>query len=70
VVNLSQLVDLGSEIDPQVLAARGLVHRGRPVKVLGDGEVSGALTVSAHKFSKSARAKIEAAGGRCQELDS
>jgi large subunit ribosomal protein L15 len=39
-----------------------------PVKVLGGGEVSVALAVKAHRFSKSARAKIEAAGGSCEEL--
>jgi large subunit ribosomal protein L15 len=46
----------------------GLVKRGALVKVLGDGEINKALTVTAHKFSRSARAKIEAAGGRCQEF--
>jgi large subunit ribosomal protein L15 len=44
------------------------VRRGQPVKVLGDGEISSALTVKAHRFSKSARQKIEAAGGTCEEL--
>jgi len=44
------------------------VRAGRPLKVLGDGEVDSALTVRAHKFSKAARAKIEAAGGTCEEL--
>ena len=67
-VNVSQLRDLGSEIDPQVLLDRGLVRRGRPVKILGDGEVTTALVVSANKFTRTAREKIEAAGGRCVEL--
>jgi large subunit ribosomal protein L15 len=67
-VNVSQLADLGSEIDPEVLLRHGLVRRGRPVKILGDGEVSGALEVKASKFSRTAREKIEAAGGRCIEL--
>ncbi len=53
---------------PEILAERGLVHKGRPVKVLGNGEISAAVTVAAHKFSDSARAKIEAAGGRCEEI--
>ncbi len=44
------------------------MRKGLPVKVLGNGELSAALTVTAHKFSKSARAKIEQAGGRCEEL--
>src|SRR5512143_3753575 len=68
VVNLAQLAGLGATVTPQSLAERGLVRSGRPVKVLGNGDISGAVTVSAHKFSKTARAKIEAAGGRCEEL--
>lgn len=68
VVNVGDLVELGSEVNPDVLAGRGLVRRGQPVKVLGEGEVSQAIVVAAHKFSRSARAKIEAAGGRCEEL--
>jgi large subunit ribosomal protein L15 len=67
-VNLSQLDGLGSAIDPDVLRERGLARRGRPVKILGDGEVKGALQVKADKFSRSAREKIEAAGGSCTEL--
>ena len=72
VVNLSDLADLPEDtgtITPEVLAERGLVRRGRPVKILGNGELSKAVTVSAHKFSGTARAKIEAAGGRCEELE-
>jgi large subunit ribosomal protein L15 len=72
VVNIGDLADLPENIGaitPEALAERGLVRRGRPVKVLGNGELSKALTVSAHKFSASARAKIEAAGGRCEELE-
>src|SRR5215207_3171437 len=68
VINVGDLSDLGTEagaeVNPEVLAGRGLVRRGLPVKVLGEGEVSQAIVVAAHKFSKSARAKIEAAGGR------
>jgi large subunit ribosomal protein L15 len=67
VVNLHQLEGFDREVTPETLVARGIVRGGMPVKVLGDGEVSKALTVVAHKFSRSARAKIEAAGGRCQE---
>jgi large subunit ribosomal protein L15 len=70
VINLHQLGDFDSEVTPESLVARGLVRGGLPVKVLGDGEVSKPLTVVAHKFSRSARAKIEAAGGRCQEYAS
>jgi large subunit ribosomal protein L15 len=69
VVNLGQLAGLGAAVTPDVLAERGLVRLGRPVKVLGMGDIGGAVTVSAHKFSRTAREKIEAAGGRCEELD-
>lgn len=70
-VNLDRLAALGeSEVTPELLAERGLVRAGKPVKILGNGEIDRAVTISAHKFSKSARAKIEAAGGSCQELDS
>jgi len=68
VVNLSQLAELEGDITPESLKEQGLVRSGRPVKVLGDGEIGKALRVTAHKFSKSARAKIEAAGGSCEEL--
>lgn len=68
VINLAQLAGLEGEVTPELLAGKGLVRSGRPLKVLGDGEVAAALTVRAHKFSKSARAKIEAAGGTCEEL--
>jgi len=63
VVNLSQLAELDGDVTPQMLAERGLVRSGKLVKVLGDGEIGKALKVTANKFSKSARAKIEAAGG-------
>jgi large subunit ribosomal protein L15 len=68
VVNVGMLAELGDTVGPEALAARGLVRADQKVKVLGDGEVGQAIAVSAHKFSKSARAKIEAAGGRCEEL--
>jgi large subunit ribosomal protein L15 len=68
VVNLSQLADFEGDVTPEVLAERGLVRSGRKVKVLGDGEIGKSLRVTADKFSKSARAKIEAAGGSCEEL--
>ncbi len=65
-VNLRDLAELdaGTEVDPWVLAAVGLVKKPTdPVVILGDGELTVPLTVSAHRFSKSAREKIEAAGG-------
>jgi large subunit ribosomal protein L15 len=67
-VNLSRLAELGPEIDPEMLQRHGLARRGWPVKILGDGEVKGALQVKASRFSRAAREKIEAAGGRCIEL--
>jgi large subunit ribosomal protein L15 len=68
VVNLTQLAELEGEVNPEMLVEHGLVRSGKKVKVLGDGEIGKALTVVANKFSKSAREKIEAAGGRCEEL--
>jgi large subunit ribosomal protein L15 len=71
VINVGDLAELPEDtgaITPESLAEAGLVRAGRPLKVLGTGEVGRAVTVTAHKFSKSARAKIEAAGGRCEEL--
>ena len=69
VINVRDLADLEGEVTPEVLVSHGLVRKGMPVKVLGsDGELSTKLTVKAHKFSQSARQKIEAAGGSCEEL--
>jgi large subunit ribosomal protein L15 len=68
VVNLSQLAELEGDVTPESLRELGLVRAGRKVKVLGDGEIAKPLRVVADKFSKSAREKIEAAGGRCEEL--
>ncbi len=69
VVNVGALAKLEEgQVGPEALTARGLVRPGQRVKVLGNGEIHKAVAVSAHKFSQSARAKIEAAGGRCEEL--
>lgn len=71
IVNVKSLGDLpvSGTITPQVLVDAGLVKRVTlPVKVLGDGEVKKALVVQAHKFSKSAEAKIQAAGGRIEVI--
>lgn len=70
VLNVSQLEKLEGEITPEMLLEKGMTRRGRPVKILGQGEISKALQVKAHKFSKTAREKIEAAGGSCEELGS
>jgi large subunit ribosomal protein L15 len=70
IVNLSDLdrFDAGAAVNPETLAASRLTRKNRPVKILGDGKIQKALTVSAHKFSASAKAGIEAAGGRCEVL--
>ena len=69
-VNLDALVTLGvSEINPDVLVTRGLARKKDLIKVLGRGEVASALHVSAHGFSASAKAAIEAAGGSVTVLD-
>ncbi len=70
VVNLDRLAELGAtEITPETLRKAGVVSRKKSlVKVLGSGELSSALTVHAHKFSKSAQEKIEKAGGTIKQL--
>jgi large subunit ribosomal protein L15 len=68
--DLEQRFDDGAEVTPEALAGRGLATRkGVPVKILGQGDITKKLTVHAHGFSKSAREKIEGAGGTCQVLD-
>jgi large subunit ribosomal protein L15 len=69
VVNLDRLAALGqTEITPEVLKKAGVVHGKNPVKILGNGELKTALTVHAHKFSKSAQEKITKAGGKFEVL--
>jgi len=65
VETIARAFEIG-EVDPAAMLARGLVHGGKPVKVLGRGEIGRALTVRAHAFSEAARAKIEAAGGKAE----
>jgi large subunit ribosomal protein L15 len=68
--DLEERFDSGAEVTPDSLRDAGLAtRRDVPVKVLGDGELSKALTVHAHGFSKSAREKIEAAGGTWQPIE-
>ncbi|HET7536234.1 MAG TPA: 50S ribosomal protein L15, partial [Candidatus Didemnitutus sp.] len=67
VVNVGDLASLDAsvkEVTAEVLAQAGLVRDGARLKVLGDGELSRALKVTAAKFSESAKAKIEKAGGQ------
>lgn len=71
VVNLDRIESLfpeGGTVDVDTLVARGAVRKGSPVKVLGTGDISVAVQVSAHKFSASAKTKIEAAGGSVSEV--
>jgi large subunit ribosomal protein L15 len=69
VINLGRIAELQAEghieFTLEAFAAKGLLKkRNGLVKVLGDGELTGAVTVHAHKFSKSAQEKIEKAGGK------
>jgi large subunit ribosomal protein L15 len=67
VVNLERLVELGeNNITVDVLVQKRVVGKNDLVKILGDGELKSALTVQAHKFSKSAQEKIVKAGGQAQ----
>lgn len=70
VQDLERLFEAGEEISVETMAARGLVRPKQLVKVLGMGELKKSLVVHAHKFSGSARSKIEAAGGRCEVVTS
>ncbi len=69
IVNLEKLAALGeTTITPELLRKAGVISTQLPVKILGDGELSTALTVHAHKFSKSAQEKITKAGGKVEVL--
>jgi large subunit ribosomal protein L15 len=70
-VNLKNLAEFeaGSEIDPEVMVVAGLLKKASdPVVVLGEGDLAVALTVKAHRFSDSAKQKIEAAGGKVEVI--
>jgi large subunit ribosomal protein L15 len=73
IVSLERLAALGAElhaapITPEVLRKAGVIKAKLPVKILGDGELRIAITVQAHKFSKSAQEKITKAGGKVEVL--
>ncbi|WP_160049974.1 MULTISPECIES: 50S ribosomal protein L15 [unclassified Nocardiopsis] len=71
VVNLDKLSELypeGGEVTVEGLVAKGAVRKNQLVKVLGTGEITAAVQVSAHAFSASAKEKITAAGGSATEL--
>lgn len=72
-VNLADLekhFEAGAEVTPEALVGKGLVRKAKQgaVVVLGQGALGKALTVAAHRFSAAAKEKIEAAGGRVQEI--
>ena len=68
--DLEERFDKGAEVTPDALREKGMATRKAvPVKILGQGELSKALTVHAHAFSKTAREKIEAAGGSVQLVE-
>ena len=71
VVNVGRLAGLfpdGGEVTPETLVAKGAARKGELIKVLGTGEVTAALRVTAHAFSASAKDKIQTAGGSVTEL--
>lgn len=70
-VNLTKLAELfpsGGEVTAEQLISSGVARKGRPVKILGSGEISVAVTVKAHAFSGAAEQKITAAGGSVEKL--
>ena len=71
VLNVSDLAgfEAGTEVTPQLLAECGMVKQVKDgLKILGGGELSNSITVKAHKFSKTAVEKIEAAGGKAEVI--
>jgi large subunit ribosomal protein L15 len=73
IVSLERLAALGADlhaeaITPEVLRKAGVIKTKHPVKILGDGELTVAITVHAHKFSKAAQEKITKAGGKIEVL--
>lgn len=71
-VNLSRLTEIdfeGVEINPETMAIAGLIKKPTdPVVILGDGDIDVAINVKAHRFSKTAQEKIEAAGGKIEVI--
>src|SRR6185369_9092621 len=67
-VRLDAVFESGAVVDTAALVERGLVRRGQPVKILGQGELTKPLTVKAHAFSESAKTRITAAGGSAEVI--
>ena len=60
----------GTEVTPDLLAEQKMLHKNQnPVAILGNGDIKVALTVKAHRFTTSAKAKIEAAGGKAEVIE-
>ena len=70
IVNLAQLAKLGIKglITPEILREKGIINKVDLVKILGDGELTEAITIHAQKFSRSALQKIEKSGGKVVTL--
>ena len=68
-INKLNMFEAGSEVTPEKLVAAGVVKSLRhPIKILAEGDINHPLTVKANKFSAAAKAKIEAAGGKVEEI--
>lgn len=72
-INITQLTTFkaGTEVTPEFLSEKNMLHKKKnPIVILGNGEIDKALTVKAHRFTKSAKEKIEAAGGKAELIES
>lgn len=68
--DLEELFEAGAVVTPAMMAEKGLIRKAlQPVVILGNGEVSKALTVQAHRFTKTASDRIAAAGGKVEKLE-
>ena len=68
VADLEKAFEAGATVDVDALRKAGLIRGRKRVKILGNGDIKKKFTVHADKFSDSAKSKIEAAGGTCQEI--
>ncbi len=71
IVSLSQLdtLEAGTDVNSELLVQQGIAHKGRPIKILANGEIKKAFTITVDKVSGGAKAKIEAAGGKVLEAE-
>jgi large subunit ribosomal protein L15 len=68
IINLNQLSELTGELGPDQLVSHGLARKGSLIKVLGRGDAPKGMTLRAHKFSETAKAAIEKAGGKAEVI--